>query len=30
VSMGVTVEGRDPKDVQKEIDQGKYDKLLKE
>jgi large subunit ribosomal protein L11 len=30
VSMGVTVEGKDPKDVQKEIDQGKYDELLKE
>ncbi len=30
VSMGVTVEGEDPKDVQKEIDQGKYDELLKE
>jgi len=30
VSMGVTVEGKDPKEVQKEIDQGKYDKLLKE
>ncbi len=30
VSMGVTVEGKDPKDVQKEIDQGKYDELLEE
>ena len=30
VSMGVTVEGKDPKDVQKEIDQGKYDELLKQ
>jgi len=30
VSMGVTVEGKDPKDVQEEIDQGKYDELLKE
>jgi large subunit ribosomal protein L11 len=30
VSMGVTVDGRDPKEVQKEIDQGKYDELLKE
>ncbi|MCW3976964.1 MAG: 50S ribosomal protein L11 [Candidatus Bathyarchaeota archaeon] len=29
VSMGVTVEGKDPKDVQEEIDQGKYDELLK-
>ncbi len=30
VSMGVTVEGKDPKDVQGEIDQGKYDELLEE
>lgn len=30
VSMGVTVESKDPKDVQKEIDQGTYDELLKE
>jgi large subunit ribosomal protein L11 len=30
VSMGVTVEGKDPRDVQKEIDEGKYDSLLKE
>ncbi|NIW10567.1 MAG: 50S ribosomal protein L11 [Gammaproteobacteria bacterium] len=30
VSMGVTVEGKDPKDVQEEIDQGKQDELLKE
>ncbi|NIU38496.1 50S ribosomal protein L11 [Candidatus Bathyarchaeota archaeon] len=30
VSMGVTVEGKDPKDVQGEIDQGKYDELLKQ
>ncbi len=29
VSMGVTVEGKDPKDVQEEIDQGKHDELLK-
>jgi len=28
VSMGVTVEGKDPRDVQKEIDDGKYDELL--
>ncbi len=28
VSMGVTVEGKDPKDVQKEIERGDYDKLL--
>lgn len=25
VSMGVTVEGQDPREVQKEIDEGKYD-----
>jgi large subunit ribosomal protein L11 len=30
VSMGVTVEGKDPKEAQKEIDQGKYDRLLAE
>lgn len=30
VSMGVTVEGKEPKDVLKEIDQGKYDEKLKE
>ena len=30
VSMGVTVESKDPKDVQNEIDQGKYDELLEE
>jgi len=29
VSMGVTVEGKDPREVQKEIDAGKHDKLLK-
>jgi large subunit ribosomal protein L11 len=28
VSMGVTVEGKDPRAVQKEIDEGKYDALL--
>jgi len=28
VSMGITVEGRDPREVQKEIDEGKYDELL--
>ncbi len=30
VSMGVTVEGKDPKDVQEEIDQEKHDELLKQ
>ena len=28
VSMGVTVEGKDPRDVQKEIDEGKHDAIL--
>ena len=28
VSMGVTVEGKDPREVQKEINEGKYDALL--
>ena len=28
VSMGVTVEGKDPKEVQKEIDEGKYDEVF--
>ena len=30
VSMGVTVEGKEPKEVQKEIDKGIYDNILKE
>ena len=30
VSMGVTVEGKDPKEVIREIDQGKYDKIFVE
>ena len=30
VSMGVTVEGKDPREVQKDIHSGKYDDLLKE
>ncbi|NPA85867.1 MAG: hypothetical protein GXO42_00445 [bacterium] len=29
-SMGVMVEGKDPKIVIKEVDEGKYDDLLKE
>jgi large subunit ribosomal protein L11 len=29
VSMGVTVEGKDPREVQNDVDQGKYDELLK-
>jgi large subunit ribosomal protein L11 len=28
VSMGVTVEGKDPRDVQKDVDAGKYDDAL--
>ncbi len=28
VSMGVTVEDRDPREVQKEIDEGKYDEIF--
>jgi large subunit ribosomal protein L11 len=28
VSMGVTVEGKDPREVQKEIDEGKHNALL--
>jgi large subunit ribosomal protein L11 len=30
VSMGVTVEGKDPREAQKEVDEGKFDDLLKE
>ena len=30
VSMGVTVEGKEPKEVQKEIDKGVYDKVFQE
>jgi large subunit ribosomal protein L11 len=30
VSIGVTVDGKDPKEVQSEIDAGLYDKLLNE
>lgn len=30
VSVGVTVEGKDPREVQKEIDEGKYDAMFKE
>jgi len=28
VSMGITVEGRDPREVQKEIDEGKYNEIF--
>lgn len=30
VSMGVTIEGKDPREVQREIDTGKYDDVLKD
>ncbi|HMK53959.1 MAG TPA: 50S ribosomal protein L11 [Methanobacteriaceae archaeon] len=30
VSMGITVEGKDPREVQKEVDQGVYDSVLVE
>lgn len=28
VSIGVTAEGKDPREIQKEIDEGKYDNIL--
>jgi len=30
VSMGITVEGKDPREVQKEIDEGKWNHILSE
>lgn len=30
VSLGVTVEGKEPRDIQKEIDEGRYDEFLNE
>ncbi len=30
LSMGVTVEGKDPRDAQKDVDEGKFDDVLKE
>lgn len=30
VSMGVTVEGKDPREVQRELDEGKYEEAVKE
>jgi len=30
ISMGVTVEGKDPREVQAEIDEGKYEELFSE
>ena len=29
ISMGITVDGRDPREIQKEISEGKWDKLFK-
>ena len=29
VSLGITIEGRDPRELQKELDQGKWDELFK-
>ena len=28
VSLGITIEGKDPREVQKELDQGKWDQLF--
>jgi len=28
VSMGITAEGKDPREVQRDIDEGKYDDAL--
>ncbi len=30
VSIGITIEGKDPREVQKEVDEGKYDAMFKE
>ncbi|MEM3153905.1 MAG: 50S ribosomal protein L11, partial [Candidatus Bathyarchaeia archaeon] len=30
VSLGVTVEGKDPKEIMRDIDEGKYDKIFAE
>jgi len=30
VSLGITVEGKDPREAQKELDQGKWDQLFQE
>ena len=30
VSIGITIEGKDPREVQKEVDEGKYDDMFKE
>jgi large subunit ribosomal protein L11 len=28
ISLGITIEGRDPRDLQKELDQGKWDEAF--
>lgn len=30
VSLGITIEGRDPRELQKELDQGKWDQLFQQ
>jgi large subunit ribosomal protein L11 len=30
ISMGVTIEGKDPREVQKDVDEGKFDAILSE
>jgi large subunit ribosomal protein L11 len=30
VSLGCTIEGKDPREVQAEVDEGKYDSLFQE
>ncbi len=30
ISLGITIEGRDPRELQKELDQGKWDEVFKE
>ncbi len=30
ISMGVTIEGKDPREIQAEVDDGKYDDMFKE
>jgi large subunit ribosomal protein L11 len=30
ISIGVTVEGKDPREVQREIDEGKYEEIFSE
>jgi large subunit ribosomal protein L11 len=28
ISLGITIEGKDPRELQKELDQGKWDELF--